>query len=362
MIAVGEKNWKKLISLIVIIVVFIVLYAATNVLSQTEVPEFSQPKEIKSESGTFWYHPHKHGMKEQSFYLDGESKIYYEKITPDIIKQDESIILIHGGAHTGSCYKTTPDGRDGWAYYFAEKGFEVFIPDWPGSGRSGYVPLEKINGKLVVDGLLKLVEKIDGKIILVTHSMSGPYGWKLAELSNNKVVKVIGVAPGPMGNIQKISEIIKESDKELTINFLGREFNISLDNPFVCSEDFVNRKLIGENSKFFPRNYTKNYFSSIQTIAPYLFYERFNTKGSQLRIDDISKLKTIKFLVLTGTDDLDHPRELDEQIVTFLKDNGVNADFIYLGDIGIVGNGHMYMLEKNSTQIADVIYDWILNN
>jgi len=299
-------------------------------------------------------------MKEQSFYLDNESKMYYEKITPVTKKHRESIILIHGGAHTGSCYKSTPDGRDGWAYYFVEKGFEVFVPDWPGSGRSGYIPLEKINSDLVITGLSKLIEKIDGKVILVTHSMSGAYGWKLIELFGEKIVKVIGVAPAPMGNIQKISELVNETDQGWTINFLGREFNLSAVKPFVCDENFINKKLIGEKSKFFPRKHIKNYYSSLQTIAPNLLYQRFNTKGSQLKIEDLSKLNKTKILVITGTEDLDHPKELDEQIVTFFKENNVKADFVYLGDKSISGNGHMCMLEKNSHQIVDLMHDWIL--
>ena len=49
--AVVERSWKKLIALITIFVVAIVVYAATNVISQTEISEFPQPKEIKSENG-----------------------------------------------------------------------------------------------------------------------------------------------------------------------------------------------------------------------------------------------------------------------------------------------------------------------
>ena len=49
--AVVEQNRKKLIALITIFVVAIVVYAATNVISQTEISEFPQPKEIKSENG-----------------------------------------------------------------------------------------------------------------------------------------------------------------------------------------------------------------------------------------------------------------------------------------------------------------------
>ena len=35
------------------------------------------------------------------------------------------------------------------------------------------------------------------------------------------------------------------------------------------------------------------------------------------------------------------------------------VEFIKLADIGIKGNGHMMMMEKNSDQIARVIADWL---
>ena len=36
-----------------------------------------------------------------------------------------------------------------------------------------------------------------------------------------------------------------------------------------------------------------------------------------------------------------------------------HADFVYLGDRGIHGNGHMMMLESNSDEIAGLTADWI---
>ena len=35
------------------------------------------------------------------------------------------------------------------------------------------------------------------------------------------------------------------------------------------------------------------------------------------------------------------------------------VDFIRLADIGIRGNGHFLMLEKNNLEIAAVIADWL---
>jgi hypothetical protein len=35
------------------------------------------------------------------------------------------------------------------------------------------------------------------------------------------------------------------------------------------------------------------------------------------------------------------------------------ADYIYLGDRGITGNGHMMMMEKNSDAIAALLWSWL---
>ena len=42
-----------------------------------------------------------------------------------------------------------------------------------------------------------------------------------------------------------------------------------------------------------------------------------------------------------------------------LKQIGVPVDFIRLADIGIRGNGHFLMLEKNNLEVAAVIADWL---
>ena len=49
----------------------------------------------------------------------------------------------------------------------------------------------------------------------------------------------------------------------------------------------------------------------------------------------------------------------DHCTVRFLRQAGVNVDFIKLEDVGILGNGHMMMLEKNNQEIARVMTDWL---
>ena len=45
----------------------------------------------------------------------------------------------------------------------------------------------------------------------------------------------------------------------------------------------------------------------------------------------------------------------DQCSVRFLRQAGVAVDFIKLEDVGIRGNGHMMMLEKNNHEIAQVM-------
>ena len=49
----------------------------------------------------------------------------------------------------------------------------------------------------------------------------------------------------------------------------------------------------------------------------------------------------------------------DHCYAKLLKQAGVQATWIRLADVGIHGNGHAMMLEKNNLEVADVLYKWI---
>lgn len=50
------------------------------------------------------------------------------------------LVLVHGATGTGAAFETTPDGREGWATWFAREGFPVYVVDHAGRGRSGFDP------------------------------------------------------------------------------------------------------------------------------------------------------------------------------------------------------------------------------
>src|SRR3954462_13825006 len=52
------------------------------------------------------------------------------------------IVMVHGGAQSGTNFTGTPDGREGWAQFFLRQGFAVYVVDQPGRGRSAYDPTQ----------------------------------------------------------------------------------------------------------------------------------------------------------------------------------------------------------------------------
>jgi len=166
------------------------------------------------------------------------------------------------------------------------------------------------------------------------------------------------VAPAPPGNIQKPAEIVGETADAVTIRLEGTTMTIARHSEQPTEQAFVDHTLIG-GSTLFPRDHIAGYIAALNSMPARLMLERRNIDGSQLRVVDFSKFRGKPVLVLTGTNDLGHARAVDEPIADWLNANGAKADFIYLGDVGIKGNGHMLMLERNSDALAQLIINWI---
>ncbi|KAM0562976.1 hypothetical protein ACHAPJ_001819 [Fusarium lateritium] len=64
-------------------------------------------------------------------------QMYVECLNPVERHFPHPIVLIHGDFHTGQT--TKPDGQPGWASFFLNKGFQVYIVDLPPSGRSNFL-------------------------------------------------------------------------------------------------------------------------------------------------------------------------------------------------------------------------------
>jgi len=290
-------------------------------------------------------------------FLSSPAPLYFDRLTPADARGDP-IVLVHGGAHTGACYLTTPDGRPGWAYDFTAQGFDVLVVDWPGRGRSGHVPPDRISGALIVAALRQLLHQLDRPVTLLVHSMSGAFGFKLLEQAGDRVTRLVAVAPAPPGNLQTSPAIIEESDDALEVQQLAMRWRIPKGADFIVDEHTLNVKLIGDGWRF-PRASIDDYRASLVPIPSRLLSERQNVRRSQLRLAEDTRFSGTPILVMSGTHDIDHPREVDMALVDWLAERGASVEFAWLADRGIEGNGHMMMLEDNSSELAHVIGAWV---
>ncbi len=263
------------------------------------------------------------------------------------------VVMIHGGGHTGACYLATPDGRPGWAPVFAAQGRDVFVPDWPGHGRSPMGPdFPSLGTRDIAQSLIVLLETT-GPAVLLAHSAGGPIAWWVAERRPDLVVAIVGVAPGPPANLQR-----DLPDDPAAIAALRDDASAGC--PVYSPEDRAIRfdaafaAAFWANAPRFPKAAFENYRRGIVPESARVLNERFNIGGRGLKIDDPRNLARHPILIVTGEQDPRHPRAVDEATARYL-----GAEFVWLPDIGIAGNGHMLMIEDNSDAIARLILDWL---
>ena len=81
--------------------------------------------------------------------------------------------------------------------------------------------------------------------------------------------------------------------------------------------------------------------------------------------DKVAALKNIPTAIVYGDNAKDHPRwgQIRRNVHAYaeqIKSAGGSVDFIDLPDVGVKGNTHMLMMDKNSDQVADVIQKWLI--
>jgi pimeloyl-ACP methyl ester carboxylesterase len=329
---------------------------------------------------------------------DGErimaGHIYVESFTPVRVTQPLPIIMVHGGGQTGTNFTCTPDGREGWAQYFVGKGYQVYVVDEPGRGRSVYEPevygpsdrhsaedlsrrfarpelhndyptahlhnqwpgkgtpgdpvfdnfystqMRSIHDRVIVqqfyrDAGVAALDAI-GPVILLTHSQSGAIGWAIADARPKLVKTIVAVEPGPA-----VMEITCQGkpDYAFTYKHAHRDWGVS-----------------GMELAYTPKP---------AGIKDMRFVQEDKPQGPGLarvyrQVEPARKLvnfKGIPVLVVTGEASFHAP--YDHGTAQFLVQAGVDCTHIRLEDAGVHGNGHMMMLEKNNRDIAAVIDGWL---
>lgn len=253
-------------------------------------------------------------------------------------KQKVPLIMVHGGLHTGTGFVSTPDGREGWAPLFAKMGWDVYVVDWPGVGRSGFSYPQSLDTSAmdVRDALLSLIERT-GPAIVLGHSIGAAVGFKMAEIAPTKVLGIVALAPASM-EVRNNNVGSAPPDKQVMLN---RE---------IAKSRFA-------NAPAFPTEAFENYFNSLVPYSPRIRNAAVGA-NDELRIDRerTAVWKTVPVLFLTA--------ELDQTVpaaLTQVTADAMGVQQVALGrDWGMPGHGHLFLVERGSEKIAAKVQDWLV--
>jgi pimeloyl-ACP methyl ester carboxylesterase len=322
------------------------------------------------------------------------NQMYVEVRVPAQQTHPYPIVMVHGGTMSGVNFTGTPDGREGWAQYFVRQGYAVYVVDQPGRARSGYLAaaygpmrnvergnalprfvaqekfklwpqavlhtqwpgtgdpddpatvqlaasqmpaIEDFNEQQFLnrDALVALLDTI-GPSILLTHSQAGAYGWPVADARPDLVKAILAIEPnGPP--------------------FYGVEFT--------GAPDYFKQGALA-----LPYGITAvplTYAPPVKSAAELAMVQQDKADAPDLvrcyaqqePAHQLPNLQKMPILVLTSEASYHAP--YDHCTVKFLRQAGIRPTHIRLADLGIKGNSHVMMLEKNNKDIAAVIAKWL---
>lgn len=294
---------------------------------------------------------------------------------PVEVRHRYPLVLVHGGGGQGLDWLGTPDGRPGWATYLVQEGYAVYVVDRPGHGRASYHPdvlgsmtapfthelavglfmsgaegaiphptahlhtqwpgsgelddpmvdqFVASSGPMIQDfaaahaleqtRLAELLDRI-GPAIVMTHSAGGPAGWLVADV-RPPLVKVL-VAIEPLG------------------------------------PPFVHNPQLGFSLDWGVAAAPLTFDPTVSDASELATEPSQPTEPART----LPNLRRIPIAVVTAPGSL--LGHADASTVAFLRQAGCDVDHLRLEDLGVHGNGHLMMLEKNSREVLDAILGWI---
>jgi pimeloyl-ACP methyl ester carboxylesterase len=321
-----------------------------------------------------------------------QGQIYVEVLAPKDVRRLHPLVLIHGAGQTATNWMGTPDGRKGWAEYFVEQGYVVYMIDQPMRGRSAWHPGDGPTrmftaaneefqftaiasagtwpqakkhtqwpsegpgagkkGDPVFDAFYAtqvetvisneatqqrnqdagaaLLDKI-GPAIVLTHSQSGAFGWLIADARPALVKAIVAIEPsGP--------------PFEATIIGTGKarawgptDVPITYDPPVKDPSEIA-------------------VVRDAEADGPDLFVCWMQKAPARQLIN----LKNVPVMIMAA--EASYHQAYDHCTAKYLNQAGVKTEYIRLQDKGVHGNGHMVMIEKNNLEVARVVDEWVVKN
>jgi len=269
------------------------------------------------------------------------------------------VVMVHGGGLSGKSFQTTPDGRMGWNEYFVRKGHPVYNVDQVSRARSGFNPtvFNQVRAGLLPPSALPNITRTSAEAAWQSFRFGPSFGvpWPdeqfpvdhAADFSKQGVPDLNAILTPPT------PPALSSPDSYQVLSDLAIKLKGAVLMGHSESSDFPLKAALYNSTGIRGAVF-------LETTVP--------TRCLQFSDQDIAKLATVPILFEFN----DH---LDQQpagvltsfhncqaLIAKINAAGGNATMLHPADLGIHGNSHMVMLDKNNLQIADLILKWMDEN
>lgn len=276
------------------------------------------------------------------------NQMYVQYQVPVKGDQHVPVVMVHGCCLSSKTWETTPDGRMGWSEYFVRHDRAVYLADQVSRARSGFDPSAFSEVKLGKSQPAQMPGILDA-----THQFAWTtfrFGPKFGE-----------TFPDEQFPMQAIDELYKQMIPDLNST-------LSAPNPTWKQMAALGVKLKGavlmghSESGFFPEEAALIDGTGVRGIIS------IEMPCRSVSDADLARLAKIPSLFVFGDHLGDIPgapfswqQSFDgcNALVDRLKKAGGDAVMMHLPAMGLRGNSHMLMQDKNSDQVADLVLRWL---
>ncbi len=266
-------------------------------------------------------------------------QMYVQYFLPANERGAYPLLMWHGGGLSGVTYESKPDGGDGWMQYFIRKGWDTYVSDAVERGRSGFASPDVWSDAPIFLNYQDPYERF--------RIGAGEGSWS-ADAAKRKLL------PGNQFPVEAYDNYMRQSVPRWlsTDKAIVDAYSALVDKLCPCV------LLIHSQSGQFGLRVAE---SKSDKIKAFVLVEPAGSGP----VAKAAALKNIPLLTIFGDYVDEHPRwaAYKKQLNDYgaaLKGAGGSFEMVMLPDIGLKGNSHMLMQDKNNGEIADVIQKWLV--
>lgn len=250
------------------------------------------------------------------------------------------LIMIHGGGLSGVTWETKPDGKPGWQMFFLRSGYDVYVVDAVERGRASWARYPEI---------------FKSEPVFRTKKEA----WELFRFGPSYTVGAAqrDAYADTQFPVERFDQFMKQGVPRWVTNDAPTQaaYNALVEKACPC---ILMPHSQGSTFAYNAALKYPNLVKAVVGIEPSGALDPTKT--------DLTPLKNTPMLFVWGDKIRETPRWGGivaplKTMITALKSQGGVADEIDLPSVGVRGNSHMIMMDRNSDEVAKLVNAWMIS-